>query len=684
MASENLDKFCPSWLKNALATGGHPKDTKLSPEAFMVQGGDFPDILPDSTYAKDTHSNFNPYANSLWYSVTGTCQKDTIDRLAVSQKQIQPEVEKWELDTEAKASLKQEVGPITIPLLAHLELVQSELSFTGDLKVVQSVYKSLLLTYQYANSVSAQDVDVIFPSAICQFITLGNQLVNQISGSQNIASGDISPTLPHFSIAKIPLGTILLEFINFVKPLYLTYFLNYVKQIQTLNRLSRMGEPKVAEWLKEAQFLSKSKTNCWSLDSLLMTPVQRLFKYPALLKELSVQFGESLSSQENVKLQCAIVEVESTIQAANKGSTEDGQKDIHPSVHRREYADLVKGFKPRYHALTRIKATIEKSLENILDLMDVNIKYSKLWQKSNESGTSTVWNHENEPLDKDSRHRRNYSHNLSIVTKGSASLLYYTERPSTLKRDSSARGVTNNYIGSIYAAYVEKVTWQRSETKLVINDIRMTILTSMDLAMRYCEITKDKINEHRKLRSAYANYIQTSHTTRLGSKEDVTDFSATSLLASVFSKGSVMARKYVSLENQIRDELPQLILCLDELVSSVLQSYLKNLRKWLRLIIGERSLSEYQDIVEQLESFQRKEGDRTLTKYCDIIKFFIQAKEMTQASVESCIEAQHYGMEVTPPSSNRSEHPPVVIYENILSTLRAEQLESAQYAVYIS
>ena len=80
------------------------------------------------------------------------------------------------------------------------------------------------------------------------------------------------------------IGTAFLDNIEDMEKVYTEYLKNHDAANQKLQNLQKMS--KVQVWLKECRAFAHDLTSAWDLDSLLVKPVQRILKYPLLLKEL--------------------------------------------------------------------------------------------------------------------------------------------------------------------------------------------------------------------------------------------------------------------------------------------------------------------------------------------------------------------------------------------------------------
>lgn len=187
------------------------------------------------------------------------------------------------------------------------ELVDTEHSFGQDMKVVDDIYKGTSNGFV----ISSEDVKILFGNSdqIVQFSTTFLDALKQASKSvyvlpkskrwrnkrDSAATSTSGFTDDQSSVNGVELGddekdrkTFIGEAFSMnlsqMEKVYADYLKNHDAANQKLQALQK--NDKVQVWLKECRNYAHDLTTAWDLDSLLVKPVQRILKYPLLLKEL--------------------------------------------------------------------------------------------------------------------------------------------------------------------------------------------------------------------------------------------------------------------------------------------------------------------------------------------------------------------------------------------------------------
>ncbi|KAK9338523.1 hypothetical protein V1521DRAFT_201824 [Lipomyces starkeyi] len=82
-------------------------------------------------------------------------------------------------------------------------------------------------------------------------------------------------------------GDTFLQAIPQLEKVYKVYCHSHEASIQRLHRLTTNNPTQMSRWLDACHQASLSRTKAWNLESLLIKPVQRLMKYPLLVKSLA-------------------------------------------------------------------------------------------------------------------------------------------------------------------------------------------------------------------------------------------------------------------------------------------------------------------------------------------------------------------------------------------------------------
>lgn len=173
------------------------------------------------------------------------------------------------------------------------ELVKTEQTFTQDMAVVCHIYSKKLLSEPCSNYISARDVQCMF-SNVDQVLLLSQKFLTHLwecIPKYILTECDLKPPAAPTSKNMLQdvessIGQVMIEYIPNMEKTYKTYCSQSQFQLSTFYRVTNQGSPTVDKWLTESRILSRDKTQAWTLDSLLIKPVQRLMKYPLLLKSM--------------------------------------------------------------------------------------------------------------------------------------------------------------------------------------------------------------------------------------------------------------------------------------------------------------------------------------------------------------------------------------------------------------
>ena len=187
------------------------------------------------------------------------------------------------------------------------ELVDTEHSFGQDMKVVDDIYKGT----SNGLVISTEDVKVLFGNSD-QIVTFSTNFLdalkqsaksvyvlpksrrwkNKRDSTATSASGftDDQSSLNGGELGdeekdrRTFVGDVFNKHLTSMEKVYADYLKNHEAATQKLQQLQKTD--KVQVWLKECRNFAHDLTTAWDLDSLLVKPVQRILKYPLLLKEL--------------------------------------------------------------------------------------------------------------------------------------------------------------------------------------------------------------------------------------------------------------------------------------------------------------------------------------------------------------------------------------------------------------
>jgi hypothetical protein len=184
------------------------------------------------------------------------------------------------------------------------ELIDTEKSFYTDMWLVQDMYKGAASNYLV---LTREDVKVLFGNGhhIARFSMAFFDALKQA-----VRSVYVPPSAKKresaVSLASVPtedsvlcgnpdlsederdrqtfIGEIFCQNMAQMERLYAEYLKGHDAANKRLQKL--MHDPAVAEWLEQCRALTQDLTKAWSLDSLLVKPVQRISKYSLILEPL--------------------------------------------------------------------------------------------------------------------------------------------------------------------------------------------------------------------------------------------------------------------------------------------------------------------------------------------------------------------------------------------------------------
>jgi hypothetical protein len=188
------------------------------------------------------------------------------------------------------------------------ELVDTEFSFNQDMKVIEDIYKG---TASAVEALTTDDRRILFGNSaqIVEFSEAFLDTLKQAAGSVYVMPRTNKWRIKRGSITMEPsekaesatsamppdatdeerdrktfIGEVFGQYLSRMEKVYGDYLRNHDLANQRLARLQDV--PQVALWLNECHTYASDITSAWDLDSLLVKPVQRILKYPLLLKTL--------------------------------------------------------------------------------------------------------------------------------------------------------------------------------------------------------------------------------------------------------------------------------------------------------------------------------------------------------------------------------------------------------------
>lgn len=172
--------------------------------------------------------------------------------------------------------------------------MKTEETFVADLEVLSDTYSASLSQDLYKSFISDRDARALFTN-LPQIQLLASTFVSHLKECipsyimtcevASVASSS-SPGIPLLDDIESNIGEIVLEYIPNMELAYQVYCAQSKFQMSTFYRINTQGSPMIDKWLLDCRNKSKDRTQAWTLDALLIKPVQRLLKYPLLLASM--------------------------------------------------------------------------------------------------------------------------------------------------------------------------------------------------------------------------------------------------------------------------------------------------------------------------------------------------------------------------------------------------------------
>lgn len=628
------DIFCPTWLK--------------------------PKIISQAPSSNTSDTSFLNFKEQYDISNPIKANKRNLELSSLSYFQVPMASQKKKIDSPIHKSFFSQPEQLNQFQKVLIEIIETEIDYFKSLNLCQTVYSSLLLNVaEYQNILTSQEKMLIFQDitlltkisktfikSTIESLKLCNGFINtqslqkfELDGdNQNLFNYNIRQLVINSSVHKFDIGLSIHQLFKATsfKATILAYFAKHNFRMKILNAKLTYGGPAVSKWLKEADFLTKSKTKNWSLQTILIQPMQRTMKYPLLLKQLIDSSNGISSDVQKHELNLALIKINLIIDECNTqeslGSYEEIDKKIKQTMLDKKRRETI------------YDANFEKCipLENELRL-DVAAQESipskgKGRTPSKGKGWLPIRNILFAPKEKfpakpggqyiylvtSFRDKYNRIKGLQATFEMfSGQLIEFMQQQSKyaslwkqfLQETDAPHEGPAHYIDSIYSSYVDKMETQLLKTHLLVEELNSKLISAITLVITYCDEVKIQIQMHRKLRSSYVTYIKECEQNKHK--------------PNIFQKTHTKAQTCINIENQLKDKLPQLLLYLSTIVN-LLQGHSNRLYlNWLREQIGERSLLEF----DQLRNPQMSKEDAKST-HADIIHFYHNNMQLTKLALE--------------------------------------------------
>lgn len=259
-----------------------------------------PNILHVSRTATPLKATAETHAPQVPHRVASLSQMQRTASLQsvaqASSVQSRADVTPWETQDLSGEGVNPELKLLKQRKFVLRELVDSENAYSKDMRVVCDIYKQTAVA-----ALSEDDIKVLFANVESiqtfarDFLTALKHAAKPLLSSDKKRDADgplfaSSADRVEDEIAEMQkdrqtqVGDAFEGSLVDMEIVYTEYIRNRHVANQRLEALNKSATAK--EWLKECKDNSEDITHAWNLDALLVKPVQRITKYPLLLKEL--------------------------------------------------------------------------------------------------------------------------------------------------------------------------------------------------------------------------------------------------------------------------------------------------------------------------------------------------------------------------------------------------------------
>lgn len=439
------------------------------------------------------------------------------------------------------------------------ELVETEETFNLDLSIISDVYADTLIKPPYIHYTSSRDVMALF-SNVEQILLLSRRFVSHLKEcipSYILYECEIKES-EILEDVRSSIGEVILEYIPNLEAAYRIYCKQSQFQLNTFYRLNKMGPPIIQTWLLECRELSKDFTQAWTLDALLIKPVQRLMKYPLLLASML-----EVTTNEHPDYPALKQSLEKMQETANKINALEPQ-NIH--VYQRKMDSL------------HDKNDNYNDYSTVLTKIDYNTAMSKLKDDPRVDEELELLIIQ---FDRKQRHIKNL---IKYLRENIQQIQNHFDATSSFAHTWSIWCVDDNKRGKIYkkfALFALPFTTSSSahvSTNKLFEQIEAKVLSPLQKMYQYYYQASNTILLHDRMHAAYQRYAEWRML-------EESPHGPSELPAEVLADANMFMRTH----NLLKIELPELFSDTENVIDASLVHFLSLQRDWFRVAVDSTS-----------------------------------------------------------------------------------------------
>lgn len=227
------------------------------------------------------------------------------------------------------------------------EMIKTEEEFVQDLRLCMQGYLTSDSGLHSASAPAGIDVDKLFGN-FEQVIELATLMFDQLSDQQDKA------------VEQQCVGAVFVQQASELMDVYVKYCCNFEDASVLVNDYT--ADPEKKAYFASLHESINAYTNCWDLGSFLIKPVQRILKYPLLLKELMDCTEDS--HPDHKQLMEATVKMADVATAINEGKRRKELVTRYQSVRKKKDEGNVGFDKMNWHSTRKKTMRLNQKIYN--------------------------------------------------------------------------------------------------------------------------------------------------------------------------------------------------------------------------------------------------------------------------------------------------------------------------------
>jgi hypothetical protein len=474
------------------------------------------------------------------------------------------------------------------------ELTDTEQVFATDMGVLVDIYYRKLRTGQYFGYLCRSDLLRLF-SNVDHILQLSRQFVMTLKDNISPYVFDSETQLKDKLLvdANTKVGSAFLDYIPIMDQAFQTYCDSNKWQMDTFYRLRVMACPGIDSWLTDCLEESKTITTAWTLDALLIKPVQRLLKYPLLLDSMLKTTPEdhpdfAILSQAAARMRECVKRINAD-QPTPQGSSPSSRS----GAGRREEPESLRQLKTDPNA--------DNALESLLTEFSSKKKYLRSLMQAIKSNASDIRHH--------------------FDSNGTLAKAWLSWSMATGMDDEDPVKMKRYKHYALFSTPFTSTSSTQLSTARLAKKIGKEVIAPLDSVWIIYERTDVLATDRLRYHTYYGKYVS--------SKNELSYATASTSTANEPLSPSEKQRadRFVKYHNSLKDGLPDLFKLTDRVVDMCIAKLIDIQRHWFRMAVDSMAT------VFNIKVDDIQDGDGRLEHDPVVDKFRKRQSEMLRHSV---------------------------------------------------